>query len=47
MKENFEICRIHLDAHQISTINTRWTGKNTVKKEKDEKSKQTSKHKRH
>jgi len=31
MKENFKICRIHLDAHQISTINTLWTVKTRLR----------------
>jgi hypothetical protein len=31
MKENLEICRAHLDVHQISTINTRWTVKTRLR----------------
>jgi hypothetical protein len=47
MRENLEIYGIHLDVHQISTINTRWKVKNAVKNEKNEESKQKSNHKRH
>jgi hypothetical protein len=31
MRENFEICRTVLDAHQISTINTGWKVKTRLR----------------